>query len=277
MGDPLELDIEANWMLARRVLPPEFATWNEKWGAPSGRRGIPGLPRLARRARMDYQFANAFGPFAYQGNSSTRIYEFPWVYHMLRPRPGLRALEIGGALSGLQFVLARAGCEVHNVDPFFDYGGGEYQSGPERRHGQLNRAFKTDVKLHKTTLPAAKIDGPFDIIFSVSTLEHIPRDALVETLAAARRLLNPGGRIVLTVDLFLNLEPFCRRKTNQWGTNVPPRWIADMLDMDLAEGTPSELFGYDEFSVESILEHMEDYAISTGYPQMAQLMAFGTP
>lgn len=264
-------------MLARRVLPPEFAAWNKKWGAPIGRRDVPGLSQAAHRVGLDFKLAPILGPFAYQGNSSTRTFEFPWAYHALRPRPGLRVLEIGGALSGFQFVPSKEGCEVHNVDPFFDFGAGEYRAGPELRHGQLNRAFKTNVKLHKTILSEAILEGTFDVIFSVSTLEHIAHDALIETLLAARRFLSPGGRIVLTVDLFLNLEPFCHRESNQWGTNVSPKWIADVLEMALVEGIPSELLGYDEFSVESVLEHLEEYALNIGYPQLAQLMVFSSP
>jgi SAM-dependent methyltransferase len=257
------------------VLPPEYASWNKKWGAPWGHgAGIPGLATTTRLAGVNYRLAPFLGPFAYQLNSSTRTYEFPWAYDAVRPTPGLRVLEIGGALSGLQFVLARAGCEVHNVDPFFDYGGGEYRAGPEKRHAQLNRAFKTDVKLHKSTLPDANIEGTFDVIYSVSTLEHIPTDALEETLRHARRLLKSDGRIVLTVDLFLDLEPFCDRQLNKWGSNVAPKWISDVLNMEFAEGDPSELLGYEEFSAGRVLEGLKDYAVNDGYPQLAQLMVF---
>lgn len=261
-------------MLARRLLPPEYVTWNKKWGAPIGHKVVPGLAAVARRTGMQYRLARILGPFAYQPNSSTRTYEFPWAYQAVRPTSGLRVLEIGGAMSGLQFALARAGSEVHNVDPFFDYGRGVYQFGPEKRHAQLNRAFKTDVRLHKSTLPDANIEGAFDVICSVSTLEHIPLDALKETLTFARRLLKPDGRMVFTVDLFLNLEPFTRRTANKWGSNVSPKWIADILDMVLAEGDSKELFGYEGFSAEGILERLDDYSLNACYPQLAQLMVF---
>ena len=264
-------------MLARRVLPAEFLRWNTKWGSPFGRCVVPGALEISRRARVDYRLARLFGPFAFQHNSTTRTYEFPWAYHAIQPRPGLRVLEVGGALSGLQFVLARSGCQVHNLDPFINYGDGDYQVDPQLRHDQLNRAFKTDVTLHKATLPEATIEGTFDVIFSVSTIEHIPRDALTDTLVATRRLLAPGGRIVLTVDLFLDLKPFCARESNTWGTNISAKWIADVLVMELASGEPSELLGYPEFSTENVLEHLADYTMNTGYPQLAQLMVFSSP
>jgi SAM-dependent methyltransferase len=259
-------------MLARRELPAAYARWNSKWGAPSGRRVIPGLRQIARSAGVTYRLAPILGPFAFQVNSSTREFEYPWVYEALRPGRGLRVLELGGALSGLQFALARAGCEVHNVDPFLDYGDGGYGPMPEERHRQLNRSLRTDVRLHKGSLPDVELAGDFDAIFSVSTLEHIPRGALEDTLRAVRRLLRPGGHFVCTIDLFLDLEPFCRRERNMWGTNVPPRWVADFLEMRLVQGDPAELFGFKEFEAGHILERLADFSINTLYPQLTQLI-----
>src|SRR5664280_708762 len=261
-------------MLARRELPPEFEAWNRRWGAPLGRWVVSGALDEARQFGLDYRLAKVFGPFGFQRNSPTRAHEFPWAYHAIEPKPGLRVLEIGGALAGLQFVLSKEGCEVHNVDPFFDYGSGGYRVDPETRHRQLNRTFKAKATLHRSTLPDAKLDGAFDVIYSVSALEHIPQEPLEETLAVARQLLSPSGRIVLTVDLFLNLSPFSRRETNQWGSNVAPKWIEKVLGMKLVEGSKAELLGYDEFSSEMILEHLEDYALNPDYPQLAQLMVF---
>lgn len=114
------------------------------------------------------------------------------------------------------------------------------------------------------------------MIYSVSTIEHIPPDVLEDTLVAARRLLAPGGRIVLTVDLFLDLMPYTARESNNWGTNVSAKWIADILQMELAIGDPSELPGYQEFSTEKVLEHLADCAINFNFPQLAQLMVFSS-
>lgn len=79
--------------------------------------------------------------------------------------------------------------------------------------------------------------------------------------------------MVFTVDLFLDLEPFARRQSNQWGCNVAPKWISEVLEMDLSQGNRAELLGYDEFSPDRILDHADDYA--TGKDRhMAQLMVF---
>jgi SAM-dependent methyltransferase len=224
--------------------------------------------RRVRRAR---------GPFGFQGNTTTRTYEYPWAYHQLADLGSARILEIGGALSGLQFVLARRGHEVHNVDPFLDYGRGSYDIDPVAEHAALNRAFGTNVVLHRSTLPEAGVTGGFSAAVCISTLEHLPHDSIQATLAAVKSLLRPGGLVVLTIDLFLNLAPFCSRTTNVWGTNASVAWIDEILGYTMVTGDRAELYGYQEFSTDRILSRLEEFAIGTGYPQLAQLVCFRAP
>jgi 2-polyprenyl-3-methyl-5-hydroxy-6-metoxy-1,4-benzoquinol methylase len=261
-------------MLARRELPHEYALWNRAWAAPYGRDGTAvAVFRLlgSRRARQ------ARGPFAFQENTITRTYEYPWAYHQLVDLGPSRVLEIGGALSGLQFVLAKAGHEVHNIDPFVDYGRGNYHIDPIAEHASLNRAFGTNVVLHRSTLPEAELAGSFSAVVCISTLEHLPHDSVDATLTAVKRLLAPGGLVVLTIDLFLNLVPFCSRTTNVWGTNASVAWIDKLLGYEMIAGDRTELYGYPEFSTDRILSHLEEFAVGTSYPQLAQLVSFRRP
>jgi 2-polyprenyl-3-methyl-5-hydroxy-6-metoxy-1,4-benzoquinol methylase len=259
-------------VLARQKLPDHYAQWNRAWGAPYGRWLSAAAPlkkldnhSLVRRLR---------GPFAFQDNSSTRAYEFPWAYHQLTGLGPSRIVEIGGALSGLQFVLAKDGHEVHNVDPFFDYGRGDYTVDPVTAHASLNRAFGTNVILHKSTMPESDLTDKFSAVICVSTLEHLPPESIEATISAVKQLMAPGGLLILTLDLFLNLEPFCNRTTNIWGINSSVAWIEDLLGYELITGDRSELYGYKEFSTDDILSRLDEFAINTGYPQMAQLVTF---
>lgn len=43
----------------------------------------------------------------------------------------------------------------------------------------------------------------------------------------ANDLLKPNGYLVMTVDLFINLKPFCSRESNQFGTNVSIRALVE--------------------------------------------------
>lgn len=262
-------------MLARKDLPREYSQWNRDWSAPYGRQTpvVALLNPLGRRWTRRVR-----GPFGFQGNTRTRSYEYPWAYHQLTSTKGAsRILEIGGALSGLQFVLAKNGHEVHNVDPFYDYGKGDYSIDPVAEHAALNRTFGTDVMLHPTTLPDADLKGNFSAAVCISTLEHLPAESIKTTLLAMKSLLQPGGLVVLTVDLFLNLEPFCSRTTNVWGTNVSVAWIEEILDCTMVTGDRSELYGYADFSTDRILSRLDEFAIGAGYPQLAQLVSFRAP
>ena len=260
-------------MLAKRNLPAQYAQWNHTWGAPYGRRwpsaGTP-LEKLDNRSLI----RRIRGPFAFQDNSSTRAYEFPWAYHQLTGLGPSRIVEIGGALSGLQFVLAKDGHEMHNVDPFFDYGSGDYAVDPVAEHASLNRVFGTNVILHKSTLPEADLDGKFSAVVCVSTLEHLPPESIEATLATVKQLIAPGGLVVLTIDLFLNLAPFCNRTANTWGINSSVAWIEDLLGYEMVTGERAELYGYKEFSTEDILSRLDEFSFNVGYPQMAQLVTF---
>lgn len=241
-------------MIGLGDLPADFEAWNRKWAAPHG------------------------GIFGLQANSPTRAWEYPWVASQLKKLGARRMLEIGGALSGLQFVLAKElGAEVVNVDPFFDYGNGpgEYAESPETRHAAMNRSIGTNVLLCRSVLEEAQVAGPFDAVYSVSTLEHMPIASIEATVRRADELLAPGGHLVLTIDLFLDVRPFCSAESNKWGTNINVAWFGDLLDYTLVEGQPAELFGFSEFSTDHILRSLGNYA--TYRSQLAQCAVFRKP
>jgi 2-polyprenyl-3-methyl-5-hydroxy-6-metoxy-1,4-benzoquinol methylase len=261
-------------MLARATQSKEFEEWNRKWGSPYGKfRVLKALNRLPLLKQSSH-LRRAIGPFGFQFNTSTRAFEYPWTYFQLVHEKRSTILEIGGALSGLQFVLSMEGHEVHNVDPFFDYGLGEYGIDPLIEHEQLNRLFGANVVLHKTTLPEVKLDRRFDAVICVSTIEHMSASDIAATLQSAKELLVPGGLLVLTVDLFLDVVPFTTSPTNKWGTTVSIAWMQEVLGFEMVAGTRAELYGYDEFSSEEILRNVKDFATNLHYPQLAQMVAF---
>jgi SAM-dependent methyltransferase len=70
------------------------------------------------------------------------------------------------------------------------------------------------------TLPADGVlkDGAFDLVTCVETVEHVPAAAAPELLGELRRLLRPGGSLLVTTPLDERLEnamtycPFCDRE-----------------------------------------------------------------
>ena len=257
-------------MLARRPLPPEFARWNRKWGAPFGSRS--GRLLKSRIPSIATTNPRLVGLFGIQANNDTRYYEFPWAYHAVPLSPGMTALEIGGGLSGFQFVLAKQGLRVVNVDPGLDASGVGWRCDPASM-ARLNRAFHTDVVLHNTTLQNADLaDDSIDVAFSISAIEHIPEQELPSLMREVNRVLKPGGKAVLTVDLFLDLAPFTPRLVNDYGCNIDVRRLVEWSGLRLEVGREDELFGFTTFDAREVQAQLSELYYGRRYPACAQLL-----
>lgn len=257
-------------MLARAELPPSYRAWNEQWGAPIGQhRWLRKLTRPSWRTLAP--IAQLFGPFAYQPNNSIRAFEYPWAYEAVAPKPGQRVVDVGGGLAGFQFTLARAGAKVFNVDPGKQARG---RGWPIDQHtiALLNRGFGTDVTLKQCFLQDVDLeDGTIDTIVSISVLEHIPDPDLDSLMQRAHKLLKPGGRFVITTDLFLDLAPFSTKTSNEWGKNVSIREMIERSGLSLASGDRAELYGFAEFDAKAIQANAPRYLVGEGHPALAQL------
>ena len=141
-------------MLARRALPEEYRRWNRRHGAPFGHR-VRGL-RVLDRLLPESVLTRMRGPFGIQENNTVRAFEYPWAYHAAPLRAGLDVLDIGGGLGGFQFVLARAGCRVVNVDPGMDAIGVGWPCD-ESSMRRLNGIFGTSVQLRNTVIERAEL------------------------------------------------------------------------------------------------------------------------
>jgi SAM-dependent methyltransferase len=247
-------------MLAPARLSEEFKSWNRRWHAPLGRRRTPWWIPLpgALEARLR-------GPFGFQENNSTRRFEYPFAYYEIESHGcALTVVEVGGALSGLQFVLAASGHRVTNIDP------GLKHAAAAQVHQRLCRAFRSPVRLLPTTLDQAGIaDASVDALLAISVIEHLAEDDLRSLGREVGRILKPTGVAVLTIDLFLDLKPFCRRETNQWGRNIDVARFLREARLELVRGEPHELFGFPEFDAEQVIAKLGSYMIGT-YPALAQ-------
>lgn len=261
-------------MLAPSQLPPRYQNWNRAHGAPSGFQ----RPRreLFRRFYPAEAWQRLRGPFGLQSNNRTRVFEYPWAYYAADLSSPRKIVEIGGSLSGFQFVLSRAGHEVVNIDPGMEAAGVGWPSDIEEI-GKLNDWFGTSVELRPTTIDKAELpDDYFDYFFSISVLEHLPQSDLQEVMRHARRCLKPGGRFIITLDLFLNLYPFTTRHENEFGTNQDVRHMVEMSGLELVEGDRSKLFGFPEFDAARIQSELEAYFIGN-YPVLTQCLTLQRP
>lgn len=148
---------------------------------------------LRWRLRRGFRFAGRRLPFHVARYNLTwvneRQVEVPVAVQALREAPGPRVLEVGNVLSHYRRVRHRV------VDKY------------ERAPGVVNEDFLD----HQ--------GGPYDLVLSVSTFEHIGWDEadrdpakFPRALRHAVSLLAPGGRLLVTVPLGYNpdVDAFAR-------------------------------------------------------------------
>jgi SAM-dependent methyltransferase len=278
-------------VLSRKDLPASYQEWNQRWGAPYGHAAIEVMratgsdtppAHLVKRA-LQNPADQSFGPFAFQYASGTRVFEYPWAYHAADIQPGQRVLDIGGGLSGLQFVLDLCGCQVVNVDPSArpDYNrwtGENYINITPKRHQELNEALGTSVTLVGDFLQDAKLEPEsFDRAFCLSTLEHCSPEEAAQMLRSAEDCLRPGGLLVLTVDLFLDLEPFGVLTQNRWGVNHDLSALIGQTGLELTAGRPDELLGFPEFDRARVVAALPELLVSWSYPVISQTLVLRRP
>ena len=257
-------------MLAPAALPQSAQDFNRREGAPYGRRGKRWFTKARDHSALAARLA---GAYAWQPNNTTRRFEYPWAYeHVCACGPSLVVADVGASVGGLQFSLAQAGHDVHAVDPGMSAHGVGWQLDPAF-HTFLGRAHHAPVTLHPTELERAQLpDDSVDVLVSVSTLEHFGPADFAAFADAAKRVLKPRGTVVLTIDLFLDLEPFTDRGENRYGINVDVAALLEAMDCDLVVGDPAELNGFDAFDARRVQANLSDYLIGEGYPAMAQCL-----
>jgi len=259
-------------MIAPSILPQEFDRWNRKHSAPFGRP----LSKTRQHLMPDQAAQRYAGPFAIQPNNATRAYEYPWAFHVTKVTDGLRVLEIGGGLSGFQFVLDKAGCSVVNADPGMQAQGVGWHCDPSSMT-QLNRIHKTSVELRNTTVDKAGLQPEsFDRAYSISVIEHLPDRDIANAMRVVYDCLKPGGHFVLTVDLFLNLAPFTSKQNNKFGLNIDIKKLVDLAPFETVHGNPQELNGFDEFDPDHIQSNLENYLVGS-YPALVQTLVLKKP
>ncbi len=130
--------------------------------------------------------------------------QYPWVLSNHAWRQGEKVLDVGAAYSPLPLHIQETyGCEVWGVD---DFGLGSNEpywtrsQSPQEyiaAHPQIKYVLERLGDPGRSTLP----EGAFDLVYSASTLEHIPGDRLPAAWKHMDQLLRPGGEMLHAVDI----------------------------------------------------------------------------
>jgi SAM-dependent methyltransferase len=115
------------------------------------------------------------------------------AFSYLHDRTGADIAEIGAGNSRLLATLARSN-RCHAIDEYRGLGGGPKRRPTIDKVEFINCIIGNSKELIK--------DGAYDIVFSVSVVEHVPPDQLPGFFADCRRILKPDGLMVHLIDVY---------------------------------------------------------------------------
>jgi len=125
--------------------------------------------------------------------SSTRYFEFDFAYRQLIRCGSEKILDISSPFLFGLFLLEKLHCEYvyTNLDS-------REFSGIKSLLSRVNaKGIYQTEKVDATAMPYA--DDSFDVVISISVIEHIPKNGDIRAIEEMWRVLRPGGRMILTV------------------------------------------------------------------------------
>jgi SAM-dependent methyltransferase len=180
---------------------------------------------------------------------AARLWEYPYAILAAELIPGLKVADIGCGMTAFTIYLKEhAGCDVTGVDPDVFEAGLRYKG-----HGVSEEFIKrTGIKFLRGDMTDVPLESESqDRAFSISVMEHVAPDVRRRGMQEIARILKPGGRAIITVDMSMwfemnrPLELVWESGLNLYGT-VDLRWPTRRFGMfsdDPAKGMPADVFG----------------------------------
>jgi 2-polyprenyl-3-methyl-5-hydroxy-6-metoxy-1,4-benzoquinol methylase len=130
-----------------------------------------------------------------------RTHEYPWFVDQMHDCAGKHILDVGAGVRFLPFYLTEKGAQVTTVDKhsilridqprdgwnewgFLDYGAMDPRI----------RSFNVDMR-------EFDLGENYDVVYSVSVIEHMPAEVRRAVITQISHLLRPGGQLFLSLDL----------------------------------------------------------------------------
>lgn len=132
-----------------------------------------------------------------------RSIEYPWIIHELGNVRYKKILDIGAGVSPIPIYLAEQGAQVITVDPHSNIRkiGVNQKSWTEwgfLDYSQINSSIKS---FNKTIESMTFQNEFFDVIYSISVIEHVPTLIRQEIWKFVSKWIKSGGKLFLTIDL----------------------------------------------------------------------------
>lgn len=152
------------------------------------------------RVELDQLVNLARSRLGWYSKQVSRSIEYPWIVAQTRTRSG-RFLDVGAGVSPLPLSLAKTGRRVVTLD-YSPFNVDPQKLAISTEWGFLDYSVLDDaIESYNMDIAAFSTDEPFDVIYSVSVIEHMPaivRRSAFETFA---RLSKQGTDVLLTTDI----------------------------------------------------------------------------
>ena len=195
---------------------------------------------------------------------AARMWEYPYALLSAELQPGMRCADVGCGMTAFTIYLKEVGkYHVVGVDPDVFQSGIKYKG-----HGvSLEFIKKTELKFVKASMQNIPlISNSFDRVFSLSVMEHVPLDVAKKGMREMARILKPGGRAIITVDVNMFSE-ISKPLDLIWESGLLPlgeidlRWPFHRFGVFCDGKQPADVFGMtlikSEYSVETQYSRVE--------------------
>lgn len=188
---------------------------------------------------------------------AARMWEYPFAILSAQLQPRMRCVDVGCGRTPFTVYLKRvAGCEVVGVDPdIFETGTRFKCHGVSRDFIRKSGLAILQGGMEDINLPSCTADR----VFCLSVIEHVKADIARRGVQEMARLLKPGGRLIITVDVNMHSE-ISRPLDLIWESGLVPlgeidlRWPARRFGILCDGKQPADVFGITLIKQQSVVE-----------------------
>ncbi|MEI6515997.1 MAG: class I SAM-dependent methyltransferase [bacterium] len=179
---------------------------------------------------------------------ASRLWEFPFAIQEADLSPGMTCADIGCGRTPFTIYLDRiARCKVTGFDPDV------FETGDRHKAFGVPQEFiqRTGLTIKRSGMDQIDVpDNFFDRVFCISVIEHVEALTARKGIREMARILKPGGRLILTMDVELfNTLSEADPLSLVWESGLFPcksldlQWPEKRFGNSYSKGRSADVFG----------------------------------